>query len=92
MFDAIKAESELTGRFTAISLPHWAVSDLAQIPAKGFNELGTICPESVTKDLCDEAQENPFLIQKFCWEICFDLKIERKKIIGSYRYLMTMTL
>jgi len=84
VFDAIKAESELTGRFTAISLPHWVVADLAQIPTKGFRELGTTCPESVIKVLCDEAQENPFLMQKFCWEICFDLGIERKKLIGSH--------
>jgi hypothetical protein len=84
VFDAIKAESELTGRFTAISLPHWTITDLAQIPAKGFKELGATCPESVVESLCAEAQENPFLMQKFCWEICFDLGIENKKILGSY--------
>jgi len=84
VFDAIKAESELTGRFTAISLPHWTIDDLVQIPAKGFAELGTTCPESVIKVLCDEAQENPFLMQKFCWEICFDLQIDHKKHIGIH--------
>ncbi len=87
VFDAIKAEAELTGRFTAISLPHWSVEDLQQIPAKGFKELGTICPVSVIKVLCDEAQENPFLMQKFCWEICFDLGIERRKLIGTHEIL-----
>jgi hypothetical protein len=84
VFDAIKAESELTGRFTAISLPHWNVTDLAQIPAKGFAILGAKCPESVTDVLCSEAQENPFLIQQFCWEICFDLGIERRKLITAH--------
>jgi hypothetical protein len=84
VFDAIRAESELTGRFTAISLPHWMIADLRQIPTKGFLELGTTCPEPVIQSLCDEAQENPFLMQKFCWEICFDLKIEHKKILGSH--------
>jgi hypothetical protein len=84
VFDAIKAESELTGRFTAISLPHWTVSDLAQIPNKGFKELGTKCPESITNSLCEEAQENPFLMQKFCWEICFDLGIDQKKLFGTH--------
>lgn len=84
VFDAIKAESELTGRFTAISLPHWSVPDLEQIPIKGFSELGTICPQSLIHDLSAEAQENPFLMQKFCWEICFDLGIEHKKLIGSH--------
>src|SRR5580704_2772938 len=84
VFDAIKAESELTGRFTAISLPHWTVSDLAQIPNKGFKELGTKCPESITNSLCEEAQENPFLMQKFCWEICFDLGIDQEKLFGTH--------
>jgi hypothetical protein len=84
VFDAIKAESELTGRFTAISLPHWTAQDLEQIPIKGFAELGTKCPTSVISGLCAEAQENPFLMQKFCWEICFHLKIEGKKILASH--------
>jgi hypothetical protein len=84
VFDAIKAESELTGRFTAISLPHWLAADLAQIPHKGFTELCAVCPQSVINALCTEAQENPFLMQKFCWEICFDLGIERGKIFGSH--------
>jgi hypothetical protein len=85
VFDAIKAESELTGRFTAISLPHWNRDDLAQIPSKGFNVLGTTCPESIAQSLCEEAQENPFLMQKFCWEICFDLGIDHRKLLGSYK-------
>jgi hypothetical protein len=84
VFDAIKAESELTGRFTAISLPHWIVADLAQIPTKGFKMLGTTCPESIVQVMCSESQENPFLMQKFCWEICFDLRIEERKILGSH--------
>jgi hypothetical protein len=84
VFDAIKAESELTGRFTAISLPHWSTGDLAQIPAKGFQQLGTICPRRVIDVLCAEAQESPFLMQKFCWEICFDLGIDQRKLLGSH--------
>jgi hypothetical protein len=84
VFDAIKAESELTGRFTAISLPHWTTTDLVQIPKKGFYELGADCPASITEVLCSESQESPFLMQKFCWEICFDLKIEKCKIVGSH--------
>jgi len=84
VFDAIKAESELTGRFTAISLPHWTAIDLSQIPLKGFNELGTDYPTSVVEELCSEAQENPFLMQKFCWEICFDLNIEHRQLFGRH--------
>lgn len=84
VFDAIRAETELTGRFTAISLPHWSPPDLEQIPAKGFTELGTVCPEPVIKKLSEEAQESPFLMQKFCWEICFDLGIEHRAFLANH--------
>lgn len=80
-FDAIKAEPELTGRFTSVNLPPWTLSDLRQIPAKGFEALRVDCPESVVETLCEESQENPFLMQKFCWEICFDLGIEQGKVM-----------
>lgn len=84
VFDAIKAESELTGRFTAISLPHWSADDLERIPAIGFDALDVKCPPSVRAALCEESQESPFLMQKFCWEICFDLGIENDKFIGTH--------
>lgn len=84
VFDAIKAETELTGRFTAISLPHWSTEDLAQIPIKGFDELGTKFPGTVIERLCAEAQESPFLMQKFCWEICFDLGIEQSGFLSKH--------
>lgn len=85
VFDAIKAESELTGRFTAISLPHWSHGDLLQIPMKGFDHLGVDCPGSITEQFALEAQENPFLMQKFCWEMCYDLGIERRTpLLGKH--------
>jgi hypothetical protein len=83
VFDAIKAESELTGRFTAISLPNWSDADLQKIPEKGFAALRVkYAPEMVLR-LCNEAQDNPFLMQKFCWEMCFDLGIEETPLVGS---------
>jgi hypothetical protein len=85
VFDAIKAESELTGRFTAISLPHWSEADLRRIPIQGFDALGVDCSESMLDILCAEAQESPFLMQKFCWEICFDREIEKPKILGRHK-------
>lgn len=84
VFDAIKAESELTGRFTTVTLPHWTKHDLRQIPLKGFEVLGVSYDGSLLERLCDEAQENPFLMQKFCWEICYDCGIERKSLVGKH--------
>jgi hypothetical protein len=83
VFDAIKAESELTGRFTAIALPHWSGTDLAKVPKLGFDALKVKLPDELVSKLCDEAQENPFLMQKFCWEICFDLGIEESQLLAG---------
>lgn len=81
VFDALKAESELTGRFIAVTLPNWGLDDLKKIPILGFKALNVECPSKIIDRLCQEAQENPFLIQKFCWEICFDCSIEKSEIL-----------
>lgn len=83
VFDAIIAEKELTGRFTAVNLPAWNREELEQIPAKGFEQLHITCPADIVDKLCLEAQENPFLIQRFCWEVCFDLGIENPTFLTS---------
>ncbi len=75
-FDAIKAETELTGRFTAINVPEWDVNDLISIAQKGFTALNINCSERIMRKLAEEAQSSPFLMQKFCWEICYDLGID----------------
>ncbi len=83
-FDAIKAETELTGRFVAINLPHWGYDDLRKIAEIGFEALSVRHEKSLVDRLCREAQENPFLMQKFCWEICFDLGIERTAVLSHH--------
>lgn len=80
VFDAIKAESELTGRFTTVTLPQWIKQDLKQIPLKGFAALNVSASLPLLDTLCEETQGNPFLMQTFCWEICFDSNIEAKKV------------
>ncbi|MBP7705565.1 MAG: ATP-binding protein [Caulobacter sp.] len=75
-FDAIKAESELTGRFMSVSVPEWSQEDLALIPEKGFGALNVQCPEKVVGALAEECQGSPFIMQKLCWDICFDLDVD----------------
>jgi hypothetical protein len=84
-FDAIKAESELTGRFISIALPDWTNDELKQIPALGFSALNVGCKESLVEKLAREAQDSPFLMQKFCWEICFDCNIEHAVTLLTQR-------
>ena len=86
-FDAIKAESELTGRFISITLPEWITAELEQIPSLGFSALRTKCSEFLIKKLSNEAQASPFLMQKFCWEICFDCNIQRAASIMTHHQI-----
>ena len=56
-FDAIKAESELTGRFISIALPNWTSEELQQIPKLGFAALHIAFKDDLIKKLAQEAQE-----------------------------------
>lgn len=75
-FDAIKAESELTGRFNSVELPPWSLDDLIKIASLGFEALKIQYDDKFVCTVAREAQENPFLMQKFCWEMCFDLNVD----------------
>jgi len=76
-FDAITAEPELTGRFNAITMPNWSRDDLLKIAELGFSALRVDCDQAIVGSLATEAQESPFLMQQFCWEMCYDCNIER---------------
>jgi Bacterial TniB protein len=65
-FDVIKAEPELTGRFSSVILPTWAPNDLLRIPALGFDALKVNVNKSILYTFATEAQDNPFLMQRFC--------------------------
>ena len=82
VFDAISAESELTGRFISVTLPEWTKGELAQIATLGFQELKVDCPSDIIATIVSESQSSPFLMQKFCWEICFDNNVETPSIFG----------
>jgi hypothetical protein len=84
VFDAIRAESELTGRFVSITLPEWTIEELDQIPKLGFKALGV--GYTNIPFLAREAQGSPFLMQQFCWEICHELGIEHPAtLLGAGR-------
>jgi hypothetical protein len=76
--DAVKAESELQGRVASVIMPEWSPGDLKQIAQKGFKALNVDCPDSVINRLAQEAQSNPFLMQKLCWEVCAGIGIDNR--------------
>ncbi|MGQ8630912.1 AAA family ATPase [Agrobacterium sp. DKPNP3] len=84
VFDAISAESELTGRFISVTLPEWKNDELEKIARLGFTELKVDCPEAIINTIVEESQSSPFLMQKFCWEICFDNEVEKPPLIRHH--------
>lgn len=83
-FDAIRAETELTGRFVTIQMPPWTNEDLRKIPISGFEALNVAYEPALLDRLCMEAQQNPFLMQRFCWDVCFDHNIDKTAIIDAH--------
>lgn len=75
-FEAIKAEAEITGRFKHVTMPSWETDDLEKIAETGFNALNVNCDEGIVQKFATEAQGSPLLMQQFCWNICYDSKIE----------------
>jgi hypothetical protein len=50
-FDALKAESELIGRFTSVTVPEWELKDLRKIAEKGFSALNINAPGNIIDKL-----------------------------------------
>ena len=80
-FEAIKAEAEVTGRFRHVTVPIWEPVDLKTIANVGFSALNVACPSEIINVFAREAQASPLLMQQFCWNICYDFKIEHKKLM-----------
>lgn len=78
VFDTVKAEKEMTGRFTSVTVPEWSTGDLRLIAEKGFAALNIKCPTNFVDALTNECQSSPFLMQKFCWEICYEIGVDAR--------------
>lgn len=85
VFDAISAETELTGRFISVTLPEWTKDELEQVASLGFKELKVDCPPEIISTIVQESQSSPFLMQKFCWEICFDNDVEKPPLLSRHK-------
>ena len=82
-FDVIRAEPELTGRFSSVLVPPWSIADLNRIPTLGFHALKVTVDPSIIHNFSVEAQESSFLMQRFCWELCFDNGIEHTGLFAK---------
>lgn len=74
-FDAIKAEAEVTGRFKHVTVPHWSTDDLRLIAEIGFEALNIEAERDMIETLANESEGSPLLMQRFCWNLCYDAGI-----------------
>lgn len=87
-FEAIKAEPEITGRFKHVTVPIWAKSDLELIATTGFDAMNVSLSSKSITSMTEESEGSPLLMQRFCWNACFDSGVEtelalKKNISGS---------
>lgn len=69
-YDALKVETEMTGRVVQLSIPLWEVDELTQIANQGFKALNIQCDTKTIKTLAIESFGSPNLMQEFCLRLC----------------------
>lgn len=62
-FDPMTVEQEIEGRFTHVEIPPWDITDLIQIPEKGFAALNVEASSDLNRAICSEGFANPLLVQ-----------------------------
>ncbi len=73
VYDAVRAEPEMTGRVVPLTSPFWSDSDLRSIAELGFNALNLHVPSAsseIVPLMISESFGSPFLMQDFCLELC----------------------
>ena len=83
--DAIRANQEMQGRFTAIDLTYWAIDELIQIAQKGFTALNAALPADYYRVLAREAAGSPQLMQTLCLQTCRTLS-HRDRTLGTVTF------
>ncbi len=81
--DAIRQNSDLSGRMSLINIETWKREDLKKIALKGFDKLSIKIGDSVAEKLAVECLTSPQLMQYICLSICTLLEDEEKKEIDD---------
>lgn len=70
-YDAVRAESEMTGRVRVLEVGFWSEADLLRIAEEGFPALNVYDANgAVAKELVNQTFASPHLMQRFCLSIC----------------------
>ena len=76
-YDALKVETEMTGRVAQLEIKTWDEGDLSEIALKGFNALNVCCNYPVIQTLAKESYGSPNLMQEFCLRLCKDNNVDK---------------
>ncbi|WP_188066538.1 ATP-binding protein [Brevibacillus brevis] len=68
-YDAVKVETEMTGRVQQLNIPLWDLKELIEIAKKGFPKLNAKFSEEVSNRLSQESYGSPHLMQEFCLKL-----------------------
>lgn len=70
-FDAVRVETEMTGRVTHLKVAPWKPEELMEIARLGFEALNLLDPnENLARKLAQESFASPHLMQEFCKRLC----------------------
>lgn len=69
-FDALRVETEMTGRVVQLPISLWDVQELKEIAIKGFHNLNVTCSDKIIERLANESYGSPHLMQEFCLRLC----------------------
>lgn len=69
-YDALKVETEMTGRVAQLPITLWEIEELKQIAISGFKELNVSCDDSIISKFAIESFGSPNLMQEFCSRLC----------------------
>lgn len=83
--EAIRPNSDLSGRLSLINISPWAEDDLKEIAKMGFGKLKIEVGDDVAAQIAVESLTSPQLMQYICLNICTILEMPEteKKVIGS---------
>lgn len=77
-YDAVKIETEMTGRVKVLEVGFWDREDLLKIAREGFAALNVADKnEEIAKELALETFSSPHLMQQFCLGICQENRIPK---------------
>ena len=79
VYDAVRAEPEMTGRVVPVTSPFWSNDDLVAIAELGFDAINVTAKSGTVDRLVKESFGSPFLMQEFCLELCKENNVRTKQ-------------